>query len=109
MGQLPRAVPQLDVEDGFVVFMKEAWRCLVPGGTAHFRLPFAGNPRVIADPLCQRYFNRGTFVHFARPEEEMENEWKWDQYGPDYGMRFVMIRAAEDRGCYVICLEKPND
>jgi hypothetical protein len=109
LSELPHAVPQLGVEDGLVVMMKEAWRCLVPGGIMHIRVAYAANPVCIANPMSQRYFNRGTFVHFSRPHEESEEEWDWAKYGPDYGMRFVMTSATDENGYHLISLEKPND
>ena len=109
VAHLPKAEPRMQLEDGFVIFMQEAYRCLAPGGRLTIRAPLASNPSSVADPLAQRYFNEGTFLHFAKPVDKEERDWKWGKYGKDHGTRFNIVHLAEDGGFIVCVMEKIGD
>jgi len=109
IAQLPKAEPRMELADGLVVFMQEAFRCLQPGGSLTVRAPLASNPSAVADPLATRYFNEGTFLHFAKPVDKEGLDWRWGKYGVDHGTRFNIVHIAEDGGHIVCTMEKPID
>lgn len=82
--------------DGFVHFMQEAYRCLEVGGLLSIRAPMASHPHALLDPRYCRFFGEHSFSMFAKPDDQ--DEWKWDKYGTDFGVRFNMVNltTAED-------------
>ena len=108
VAHLPHGDPRIEHEDGFVHFMREAWRVLIPGGLLTVTAPLATNSFSVADPRACRYFNEGSFVHFARPTQVEPEDWRWDRYGVDNGTRFLQVNIAHDAIGVVATLEKPD-
>lgn len=110
VAHIPHGDPRIEnaAEDGFVFFMKEAWRVLIPGGLITISAPLATNSFSVADPRACRFFNEGSFVHFARPTQLEPEDWRWDRYGTDNGTRFLQVNIACDKFCVVASLEKPD-
>jgi len=107
IAHLPGGDPRIDLEDGLVVFMQEAWRCLKPGGSLTIHVPVASHPDAVADPLARRFFNEGTFLHFGKPVDV--DDWKWDRYGKDHGTRFNIVHTSCGGGILNCMMEKPDD
>ena len=110
VAHLPHADPRHPetAEDGFVFFMKEAWRVLAPGSLLTISAPRCTNSYSVADPRGCRFFNEGSFVHFARPSNVETEDWRWDRYGIDNGLRFIQVEIAVDDIHVVASLEKPD-
>lgn len=108
VAHLPHGDPRLEIEDGFVHFMRESWRALMPGGILTITAPAATASYSVADPQACRFFNEGSFLHFARPAIKEPEDWKWGRYGKDFGTRFVMVNIAPDESTVVATLEKPD-
>lgn len=104
VAHLPKAEPRQSLEDGLVVFMSEAYRSLAPGGLLTVKAPAASDPHAVADPLAQRYFNNGTWLHFAVPPD-MENPAPGVH---DFGFRFRLLNLAKEGEGLVVTMEKPE-
>jgi hypothetical protein len=102
IAHLPGAEPRFGLEDGLVIFMREAHRCLEPGGILMIKAPSATSSRCIADPLAQRYFNRETWSHFGDSPDIGRLPGSFD-----FGFRFNVINVAQDGTSWAVTLEKP--
>lgn len=55
-----------DSRDGFIQFMDEIYRILVPGGKAHIQCPYYTSMRAFGDPTHTRYIAEWSFFYFSK-------------------------------------------